>query len=417
MKVLVIGSGGREHAICKKLAESKLVKELYCAPGNAGIKECAILVPIGVMEFEKIASFSKDNDINLVFVAPDNPLADGLVNFLEEKGINAFGPRKEAAIIEGSKAFSKAFMKRHNIPTALYEEFDSYENAKKYILKINKYPIVIKADGLAYGKGVIICETEKDAINALQEMMNSKVFGDAGSKVIIEEFLEGKEVTVLAFTDGKTVIPMPSSQDHKKAFDGDKGLNTGGMGAFSPAKAYTPQVEKEIMENIVKKTIDGLNKENRTFKGVLYFGLMATASGVKVIEYNARFGDPETQAILPLLESDLCEIMLATIDGTLNNIDIKWKNKVGFSVVVASGGYPENVIKGYEIEILPLDEDLILYHAGTKESNGKLYTNGGRVFNLSVVADSIDEARKKVYSNIDKIKFTGARYRSDIGIK
>ncbi|NLZ64925.1 MAG: phosphoribosylamine--glycine ligase [Clostridiales bacterium] len=417
MKVLVIGSGGREHAICTKLKESKLVSKIYCAPGNAGIANVATLVDSKPMDFLSIVDFSKREEIDLVVVAPDNPLAGGLVDILNANDIKAFGPTKRAAEIEGSKAFSKSFMKKYGIPTADYAVFNKYEAAKDYLDKVEKFPIVLKADGLAFGKGVIIAHDKVSAQNSLENMMLSKVFGDAANTVIIEEFLEGPEMTLLCFTDGKTVSAMPSSQDHKKAFDGDKGLNTGGMGAFSPAKAYTPQVEKEIMENIVKKTIDGLNKENRTFKGVLYFGLMATASGVKVIEYNARFGDPETQAILPLLESDLCEIMLATIDGTLNNIDIKWKNKVGFSVVVASGGYPENVIKGYEIEILPLDEDLILYHAGTKESNGKLYTNGGRVFNLSVVADSIDEARKKVYSNIDKIKFTGARYRSDIGIK
>lgn len=417
MKVLVIGSGGREHAICTKLKESKFVSKIYCAPGNAGIANVATLVDSKPMDFLSIVDFSKREEIDLVVVAPDNPLAGGLVDILNANDIKAFGPTKKAAEIEGSKAFSKSFMKKYGIPTADYAVFNKYEAAKDYLDKVEKFPIVLKADGLAFGKGVIIAHDKVSAQNSLENMMLSKVFGDAANTVIIEEFLEGPEMTLLCFTDGKTVSAMPSSQDHKKAFDGDKGLNTGGMGAFSPAKAYTPQVEKEIMENIVKKTIDGLNKENRTFKGVLYFGLMATASGVKVIEYNARFGDPETQAILPLLESDLCEIMLATIDGTLNDIDIKWKNKVGFSVVVASGGYPENVIKGYEIEILPLDEDLILYHAGTKESNGKLYTNGGRVFNLSVVADSIDEARKKVYSNIDKIKFTGARYRSDIGIK
>ncbi len=417
MKVLVIGSGGREHAICTKLKESKLVSKIYCAPGNAGIANVATLVDSKPMDFLSIVDFSKREEIDLVVVAPDNPLAGGLVDILNANDIKAFGPTKRAAEIEGSKAFSKSFMKKYGIPTADYAVFNKYEAAKDYLDKVEKFPIVLKADGLAFGKGVIIAHDKVSAQNSLENMMLSKVFGDAANTVVIEEFLEGPEMTLLCFTDGKTVSAMPSSQDHKKAFDGDKGLNTGGMGAFSPAKAYTPQVEKEIMENIVKKTIDGLNKENRTFKGVLYFGLMATASGVKVIEYNARFGDPETQAILPLLESDLCEIMLATIDGTLSSIDIKWKNKVGFSVVVASGGYPESVIKGYEIEILPLDEDLILYHAGTKESNGKLYTNGGRVFNLSVVADSIDEARKKVYSNIDKIKFTGARYRSDIGIK
>ncbi|HQC54857.1 MAG TPA: phosphoribosylamine--glycine ligase [Clostridia bacterium] len=418
MKVLVIGSGGREHAICKKLVESKLVTELYCAPGNAGIKECANLVAIGPMEFEKIYNFSKEESIDLVFVAPDNPLAEGLVNYLEEKGISAFGPRKEAAIIEGSKAFSKAFMKRHNIPTATYEEFESFESAKNYVLKTNKYPIVIKADGLAFGKGVIICETEKDAINALQEMMNTKVFGDAGNKVIIEEFLEGKEVTVLAFTDGKTVIPMPSSQDHKKAFDGDKGLNTGGMGAFSPATGYTLEAEKETIEKIINPTIKGLFDEGRMFKGVIYFGLMVTGDGVKVIEYNARFGDPETEAILPLLKTDLMEIVLAIQKGELDKISVEFEDKASLCVIIASGTYPGKVVTGYPIKITEkLSDNVILYHCGTAIKDGVLVSNGGRVLCLSAKADSISEARKIVYSEINKIKFEGSRYRTDIGLK
>lgn len=417
MKILVIGSGGREHAICAKLKESSLVKKIYCAPGNAGIASIATCVDIKPMDFLAIVDFSKSEKIDLVVVAPDNPLSGGLVDILNANEIKAFGPTKKASEIEGSKAFSKSFMAKYGIPTANYAVFNDYEDAKEYLERLDKFPVVLKASGLAFGKGVIIANDKVSAQNSLEDMMLSKVFGDAANTVVIEEFLEGPELTLLCFTDGKTISAMPSSQDHKKAFDGDKGLNTGGMGAFSPAKAYTLELEKEILDNIVKKTIDGLNKENRTFKGVLYFGLMATKDGVKVIEYNARFGDPETQAVLPLLESDLCEIMLATIDGTLDKLDIKWKNKVGFSVVVASGGYPEHVIKGYEIEIGKLDKDIILYHAGTKEENGKLYTNGGRVFNLSVVADSIEKAREKVYSNIDKIKFTGSRYRSDIGLK
>lgn len=416
MKVLVVGSGGREHAICKKLSESKLISELFACPGNAGIGECASLVDIKPMEFEKIADFSKVNMIDLVFVAPDDPLAGGLVNYLEELGINAFGPRAEAAIIEGSKAFSKAFMKRHNIPTASYEEFDSYKKAKEYVLKNNVYPTVIKADGLALGKGVIIAENEKDALEALDEMMNNKVFGEAGNKVIIEEFLAGKEVTVLAFTDGITVLPMPSSQDHKKAYDGNKGPNTGGMGAFSPALGYTKEAEIETLKKIVYPTIKGLKDEGRAFKGVIYFGLMVTDKGVRVIEYNARFGDPETEAILPLLKTDLMEIVLAIQDNRLKDIKIEWEDKAGFCVIIASGTYPGKIVKGYEIDIQEnIDKRVTVYHCGTTIKEGKLVTNGGRVICLATVAKTISEARQIVYKEVDKIKFEGARYRRDIG--
>lgn len=417
MKVLVIGSGGREHAICAKLSKSKHVDVLYCAPGNAGIAQIAKTIDIKPMDFLSIVDFSKKEEIDMVVVAPDNPLAGGLVDILHANDIRAFGPVKRAAYIESSKAFSKAFMRKYGIPTAKYETFDDYEQAREYVESQKKFPIVLKADGLAFGKGVIISQDKVSALNSLENMMLSKCFGDAASTVVIEEFLTGPELTLLCFSDGKTIVPMPSSQDHKKAYDGDKGLNTGGMGAFSPAKAYSPELEKEIMENIVKKTVDGLNKEGRSFKGVIYFGLMATPDGVKVIEYNARFGDPETQAILPLLETDLYEIMDAVIDERLDEIEIKWKDKVGFCVVVASEGYPGSVVKGYEVEIGKLDPKIILYHAGTAMNGKALVTNGGRVFNLSTVADSIEEARKLVYREIGKVKFTGARYRTDIGIK
>ena len=417
MKVLVIGSGGREHAICLKLKESPLVDKLYCAPGNAGIAEIAEIVPIKAMELDKITAYAKENAIDLVFVAPDDPLAAGLVDMLEAEGVKAFGPRKNAAIIEGSKAFSKEFMKRHGIPTAGYATFDEYGSARAYIEKAEDFPIVLKADGLALGKGVIICADRDSALKALDDMMLSKVFGGAGSTVVIEEFLTGREMTVLAFTDGKCVRCMPASQDHKKAYDGDKGLNTGGMGAFAPTPVYTDDIERETLENIVYPTIKGLNEEGRTFKGVIYFGLMATPKGVKVIEYNARFGDPETQVVLPLLDSDLMEIVLAVTEERLETVDIKWKGGASLTVVAASGGYPENVIKGYPITLGKLSQDVILYHAGTAYKDGTLVTNGGRVFALTALGADIADARKKVYAEIDKISFKDMRYRKDIGIK
>ena len=417
MKVLVIGSGGREHAICLKLKESPLVDKLYCAPGNAGIAEIAEIVPIKAMELDKITAYAKENAIDLVFVAPDDPLAAGLVDMLEAEGVKAFGPRKNAAIIEGSKAFSKEFMKRHGIPTAGYATFDEYGSARAYIEKAEDFPIVLKADGLALGKGVIICADRDSALKALDDMMLSKVFGGAGSTVVIEEFLTGREMTVLAFTDGKCVRCMPASQDHKKAYDGDKGLNTGGMGAFAPTPVYTDDIERETLENIVYPTIKGLNEEGRTFKGVIYFGLMATPKGVKVIEYNARFGDPETQAVLPLLDSDLMEIVLAVTEERLDTVDIEWKDGAALTVVAASGGYPENVIKGYPITLGEFSSNLILYHAGTAYKDGALVTNGGRVFALTALGKDIADARRKVYAEIDKISFKDMRYRKDIGIK
>ena len=417
MKILVIGSGGREHAICRKLKESPLTDKLYCAPGNAGIAEIAEIVPIKATELEKIVAYAKENAIDLVFVAPDDPLAAGLVDMLEAEGVKAFGPRKNAAIIEGSKAFSKEFMKRHGIPTAGYATFGEYAGAREYIEKAEDFPIVLKADGLALGKGVIICPDRDSAYKALDDMMLSKVFGGAGNTVVIEEFLTGREMTVLAFTDGKCVRCMPASQDHKKAYDGDKGLNTGGMGAFAPTPVYTKDIERETLENIVYPTIKGLNEEGRTFKGVIYFGLMATPKGVKVIEYNARFGDPETQAVLPLLDSDLMEIVLAVTEERLDTVDIKWKGGASLTVVAASGGYPENVIKGYPITLGKLSQDVILYHAGTAYKDGTLVTSGGRVFALTALGADIADARKKVYAEIDKISFKDMRYRKDIGIK
>lgn len=417
MKILVIGSGGREHAICRKLKESPLTDKLYCAPGNAGIAEIAEIVPIKATELEKIVDYAKENAMDLVFVAPDDPLAAGLVDMLEAEGVKAFGPRKNAAIIESSKAFSKAFMMRHGIPTAKYEVFDNDGKARAYLESAEDFPVVLKADGLALGKGVIICPDRDSAYKALDDMMLSKVFGGAGNTVVIEEFLTGREMTVLAFTDGKCVKCMPASQDHKKAYDGDKGLNTGGMGAFAPTPVYTPEIERETLETIVYPTIKGLNEEGRTFKGVIYFGLMATDKGVKVIEYNARFGDPETQVVLPLLKTDLTEIVLAVIEERLDAVNIEWDKRAALTVVAASGGYPENVVKGYPITLGKFTPDVILYHAGTAYKDGALVTSGGRVFALTALGSDIADARKKVYAEIDKISFKDMRYRKDIGIK
>lgn len=412
--VVVIGSGGREHAIVKSLLASKKVDKAYCLPGNAGIAEIAETAPIGAMEFDKIVEFCKAHeDISLVVVAPDDPLSAGLVDILEENGIRAFGPKKNAAIIEGSKAFSKDLMKKYGIPTAGYEVFTDYEKAVAYV-KGAEYPLVVKASGLALGKGVIICENEKDAIDALDGIMLDKRFGTAGNTVVVEEFLVGKEVSILAFTDGKTTIPMISSQDHKRVFDGDKGLNTGGMGAFAPSQAYTDEIAKEVYDKIITKTIDAMNSEGRQFKGVLYYGLMMTKSGVKVLEYNARFGDPETQAVLPLLDSDLYEIMNAIIDEKLDTVPVEFKKQSAVCVVMASGGYPESYPKGKEITIGDVGEAYV-YHAGTAIKDGKLVTNGGRVLGVSAIGNDIEDARKKAYKAVENITFDGVHFRRDIG--
>lgn len=413
MNILVIGGGGREHAIVKKLKESKHTDALYCLPGNAGIAGDAICLPGKATDFERVKAAVKEHDIDLVFVAPDDPLSFGLVDELNKIGVRAFGPVKAAARLEGSKAYSKDFMRRHGIPTAAYECFSDYGTALGYI-KTADYPLVLKADGLALGKGVLICKTEAEAEEGLKKLMLDHAFGDSGNTVVVEEFLTGREVTVLAFTDGKTVKCMPSSQDHKRAYDGDEGLNTGGMGAFAPSPYFTPELFAEAEKNIFIPTIEGLRADGVIYKGVVYFGLMMTAKGVKVIEYNSRFGDPEAEAVLPLLKTDLVEIVNACIDGTLDKTAIEWLGKTGFTVVVASGGYPENVVKGYPITIGDLD-GVTLYHAGTAIKDGVLVTNGGRVFDVTAVADNIEEARKIVYREIGKIKFEGARYRSDIG--
>ncbi len=417
MNVLVIGSGGREHTICWSLAKSPNVDKIYCLPGNGGIAEIAECVPISVMDFDAILNFVDSNkDIQLTVVAPDDPLAAGLVDRLEERGHRAFGPRANAAIIEASKGFSKYLMKKYGIPTADYQEFDDYGAAVEYLAKA-KYPLVVKADGLALGKGVIICNCKEEGLQAAKEMMVDSKFKDAGKKVIVEEFMVGQEVSILSFCDGKTIVPMVNARDHKRAYDNDEGLNTGGMGTFSPSAIYTKEIQDEVLNNIILPTVDAMNKEGRTFKGVLYFGLMLTDSGAKVVEYNARFGDPETQVVLPRLKTDLCDIFNAVIDGTLDKIRFEWSDDACVCVVMASGGYPESYQKGKEISIGDIDRDILLFHAGTAVKDGKLVTNGGRVLGVTALGKDINEARAKAYKAVGNISFDGAFYRKDIGIK
>ncbi len=419
MKVLVIGGGGREHAIIWKLAQSKNVSKIYCAPGNGGIADLAECVPIDVMDFEKLTKFAKENNIDLTVVAPDDPLAAGAVDAFEANGLRAFGPNKAAAIIEGSKSFSQDLMKKYNIPTADYEVFENSTDAINYIKANNKFPVVVKADGLALGKGVIIAKTFEESENAVHDILDDKVFGSAGAKVVIEEFLTGPEISVLAFTDGKTMKPMVSAQDHKRAYDNDEGPNTGGMGTFSPSRVYTDEVAEECMEKIFIPTMNAMNAENRTFKGVLYFGLMKTADGVKVIEYNCRFGDPETQVVLPRLKSDLCEIFNAVIDQRLDEIDIEWNDDACVCVVMASGGYPKNYEKGYKIDGIKQAESLgaLVFHAGTKRSDNDILTNGGRVLGVTALGDNLEDAIQKAYKYVDLVNFKNAHFRKDIGIK
>lgn len=417
MDILVIGSGGREHAICWSLKKSKDCNKLYCLPGNAGISEIAECVNISVMDFDAIVTFLKAHaNIGMTVVAPDDPLAAGLVDRLETEGFRAFGPNKAAAIIEGSKAFSKELMVKYGIPTAAYEEFTDYNLACEYVKK-SDYPLVVKADGLALGKGVIICNNVDEALTALKDMMIDAKFSSAGNKVIVEEFLVGKEVSILSFTDGKTIVPMVSSQDHKRALDNDMGLNTGGMGTFSPSKIYTDELAKEIYDTVIVPTMNAMNAENRKFKGVLYFGLMLTDKGIKVLEYNARFGDPETQVVLPRLKTDLLEIFSAIIDERLDEVNIEWNDDAAVCVILASGGYPEKYAKGVPIEIGKLDDGIILFHAGTAFKDGELVTNGGRVIGVTALGETIENARKKAYKNIENIQFDKMHYRTDIGVK
>ncbi len=417
MNVLVIGNGGREHAIVQALKKSPRVQKIYAMKGNAGIGELAELVNVDYCDLQAVCDWvDAHKDVDYTVIAPDDPLALGLADALENRGHRVFGPRKNAAIIEASKAFSKALMKKYGIPTAKYETFTEYEKAKEY-LQTCDIPVVLKADGLALGKGVLICKTREEALIGVKEMMMDKKFGTAGNTIVVEEFLEGPEVSCLAFTDGKTIYPMITSCDHKRAFDNDEGLNTGGMGTFAPAPFFGEKTAEEVMEKIMKPTVQAMNAEGRTFKGVLYFGLMKTKNGMKVIEYNARFGDPETQVILPMLKTDLLDIFEAITDERLDEIKIEWETGACVCVVLASGGYPTAYEKGKEITFGDLDKDVVLCHAGTKRTGEKLVTDGGRVLGVCAKGDTLEDARKKAYENVAKIHFDGMHYRKDIGIK
>jgi phosphoribosylamine--glycine ligase len=416
MRILVIGRGGREHAIVWALKKSPKVSKLYCAPGNGGIAGLAECVPITELQFEEISQFAKEQQIDLVMVAPDDPLAEGLVDYLEERGIVAFGPRANAAIIEGSKIFTKNLLKKYNIPTAAYETFDAYEPALAY-LRSQSIPIVIKADGLAAGKGVTVAKTLEEAEKALSEIMVDKVFGASGAKVVIEEFLTGQEMSLLAFVDGNVVRPMVPSQDHKPVYDNDEGPNTGGMGTYTPLPHIPDSVVQEAIETIVKPTAEAMVKEGRPFKGVLYAGLILTPQGTKTIEFNARFGDPETQVILPRLQTDLLDIFLAIVNGTLAEQPIEWSDEAAVCVIVASGGYPASYPKGLPITGLDQVQDTLVFHAGTALKDGEIVTNGGRVLGITGLGKDIVEARKKAYADADRIHFEGKHYRTDIAMK
>lgn len=419
MKVLVVGSGGREHALVWKIVQSPKIEKVYCAPGNGGISAIAECVPIKAMDIDGVINFSKEKEIDMVVVAPDDPLAAGMVDALENAGIRAFGPNKAAATIEGSKAFAKNLMKKYNIPTANYEVFENSADAISY-LQNQQYPLVVKADGLALGKGVIIAQNFSEAKEAVESIMEDKVFGEAGNKVVIEEFLVGPEVSMLAFTDGKSIKTMVSSQDHKRALDNDQGLNTGGMGTFSPSRIYTEEIDSYCMEKIYKPTIEAMEKEGRKFKGVLYFGLIITKDGPKVLEYNARFGDPETQVVLPRLNTDIIDIFDAIIDERLDEVEISWNDNACVCVIMASGGYPKEYKTGYEISGLAdaeRDANVVVFHAGTKREDGKYYTAGGRVLGVTAMESNLDEAIKKAYEGVGKIQFQNMHYRKDIGIK
>ena len=418
MKILIVGGGGREHAIAWKLAKSPKVEKMYCAPGNAGIAEVAECVNIGVMEFDKLVAFAKEHEIDLTVVAPDDPLAAGAVDAFEAAGLRAFGPRANAAILEGSKAFSKDLMKKYGIPTAAYETFNDPEKALAY-LETAKMPIVLKADGLALGKGVLICKDLEEAKAGVRTLMMDKQFGSAGDEIVIEEFMTGREVSVLSFVDGKTIRIMTSAQDHKRTKDGDQGLNTGGMGTFSPSPFYTPQVDAFCKEHIYQKTVDAMKAEGREFKGIIFFGLMLTADGPKVLEYNARFGDPETQVVLPRMKNDLVDLFEACIDGTLDQIDLEFEDNAAVCVVLASAGYPEHYEKGFEIRGLENFKDrdgYYVFHAGSKfDEQGRVVTNGGRVLGVTATGTNLKEARANAYKATEWIDFDNKYMRHDIG--
>ena len=417
MKVLIVGGGGREHAIATSVAKSSKVDKIYCAPGNAGIGLIAECVPIGAMEFDKIVAFAKEKEIDLTIVGMDDPLVGGLVDRLEEAGLKAFGPRKNAAILEGSKAFSKDLMKKYGIPTAAYENFDNAEDALNY-LKTASLPIVLKADGLALGKGVLICNTLEEAQAGVKSIMLDKQFGTAGNRMVIEEFMTGREVSVLSFVDGKTIKTMTSAQDHKRAGDGDTGLNTGGMGTFSPSPFYTEEVDEFCKKYIYQATVDAMAAEGREFKGIIFFGLMLTAKGPRVLEYNARFGDPEAQVVLPRMKNDLIEVMEACINGTLDQIDLQFEDNAAVCVVLASDGYPVKYEKGFLIHGLGKFEGQDTYfcfHAGTKQTPEGIVTNGGRVLGITAKGKDLKEARKNAYAATEWVSFENKYMRHDIG--
>lgn len=418
MKVLIVGGGGREHAIAWKVAESPLVDKVYCAPGNAGIEEVAECVPIGAMEFDKLVAFAKEKAIDLTVIGMDDPLVGGIVDAFEAEGLRVFGPRKNAAIIEGSKAFSKDLMKKYGIPTAAYENFTDPQAALDY-LETAKMPIVLKADGLALGKGVLICQNLEEARAGVKEIMEDKKFGSAGNQMVVEEFMTGREVSALCFCDGTNIIPMTSAQDHKRAKDGDQGLNTGGMGTFSPSPFYTKEVDEFCKKYIYQPSVDAMKKEGRTFKGIIFFGLMLTADGPKVLEYNARFGDPETQVVLPRMKNDIVEVFEACIDGTLNQIELEFEDNAAVCVVLASDGYPVKYEKGFKIHGLEKFKDAdgyYVFHAGTKfDEDGDIVTNGGRVLGVTAKGKDLKEARANAYKATEWIDFANKYMRHDIG--
>ena len=417
MKVLIVGSGGREHAIAFACAKSPKVDKIYCAPGNAGIAQIAECVPIGAMEFDKLVDFAKSKAIDLTVIGMDDPLVGGIVDVFEKEGLRVFGPRKNAAILEGSKAFSKELMRKYNIPTAAYETFTSADDACRY-LETADYPIVLKADGLALGKGVIICNTKDEAMAGVKTLMTDKQFGDAGNTIVIEEFMTGREVSVLSYVDGNTIKIMSSAQDHKRAKDGDQGLNTGGMGNFSPSPFYTPEVDKFCKEHIYQATVDAMKAEGRPFKGVIFFGLMLTPKGPKVLEYNARFGDPEAQVVLPRMKNDIIDVFEACIDGTLDKIDLQFEDNACVCVVLASDGYPVAYEKGKLItgfENFDGKDDYFCFHAGTKLTDEGIVTNGGRVLGITALGKDLKEARAKAYEATEWIQFENKYMRHDIG--
>ena len=418
MKVLIIGSGGREHAIAWKLSKSPKVTKLYCAPGNAGIGQIAECVPISAMEFDKLADFAQENQVDLTIIGMDDPLVGGVVDVFEARGLKVFGPRKNAAILEGSKAFSKDLMKKYNIPTAAYENFDDPEKALEYLRTEARFPIVLKADGLALGKGVLICKDLKEAEDGVKEIMEDKKFGNAGNTMVIEEFMTGREVSVLSFVDGKTIRTMTSAQDHKRAQDGDQGLNTGGMGTFSPSPFYTEEVDEFCRKYVYQPTVDAMAAEGRPFKGIIFFGLMLTPDGPKVLEYNARFGDPEAQVVLPRMKNDIIEVMEACVNGTLDQIDLQFEDNAAVCVVLASDGYPVKYEKGipmYGFENFKGKDGYYCFHAGTKLKDGQIVTNGGRVLGITATGKDLKEARKNAYEATEWITFANKYMRHDIG--